>query len=135
MIKTIGITLKGSRSIYVILEGLPDDFRVVDAGYIELKDSKDQALVKAFQSQWMELIDTNDFHAIAIKARVSKGRFAGGALTFKMEGLIQLSDYPIQLIHDARMRSKLKDLDPSFGNIKAYQEDAAKVAYYLLLVQ
>lgn len=133
MIKTLGITLKARRAVYVILEGLPEDYKVIEAGYIELKDSKDQELVKLFYHKWMELIDTNDFNAIGIKARVAKGRFAGGALTFKMEGLIQMSDYPIQLIHDARIRSKLKDLDPPYGDIKVYQEDAAKVAYYLLL--
>ncbi|MBT8219612.1 MAG: DUF3010 family protein, partial [Bacteroidia bacterium] len=59
--------------------------------------------------------------------------FAGGALSFKMEGLIQLSDYEIQIIHGTRLRNKLKQHDPSFGNIHSYQQEAARVAYYLLL--
>jgi len=65
---------------------------------------------------------------------MSKGRFSGGALTFKMEGLIQLSDYEISIVHSASLRSKLKNHDPAFGKIHGYQEEAARMAYYMMLV-
>lgn len=133
MMKVLGIELKASRAIMIALEGTIEDFEVVHAGFIELKDSKDQALVKAFREQMMAFVNDHDFSAIGIKERVSKGRFAGGALTFKMEGLIQLSDYEITLVHSARLRSKLKDHDPVFGKIHSYQEEAARLAYYMML--
>jgi len=133
MMKTLGIELKANRAIYVALEGADDDFEVVAAGYLELKDSKDQSAIKKFHESWMNLLDNRDFTSVAIKERISKGRFAGGALTFKMEGLIQLSDYPIDIVNSARLRSKLKGLDPAFGKIHSYQEEAARLAYYLMI--
>ena len=76
-----------------------------------------------------------DCQHIGIKERISKGRFAGGALSFKMEGLIQLSDYEIQIVHGTKIRNKLKGLEPSFGSIHSYQEEAARVAYYLMITE
>jgi len=133
MIKTLGIELKAKRAIYVAIEGTEEDFKVIDSGYFELQDSKDQSAIKVFHEKWMNMLNEGDFHSIAIKERISKGRFAGGALTFKMEGLIQLSDYEIQIIHSAKLRSKLKNHDPAFGKIHSYQEEAARLAYYLIL--
>lgn len=133
MIKTLGIELKASRAIYVALEGADDDFEMVNSGFLELKDSKNQPAIKAFHEAWMTLLNQGDYHTIAIKERISKGRFAGGALTFKMEGLIQLSDYEIQILNGAKLRSKLKGHEPVFGKIHSYQEEAARLAYYLLL--
>ena len=131
--QTLGIELKANRAIYVALEGSDDDFQVVKKGFFELKDSKDQNAIKGFHESWMTLINEGDYHAIAIKERISKGRFAGGAITFKMEGLIQLSDYQIQIVHGTKLRNKLKGIDPTFGKIHSYQEEAARLAYYLLL--
>lgn len=132
--KTLGISLKANRAIYVAIEGSEDDFQVINKGFFELKNSKDQSAIKAFHESWMTLINGGDYNAIAIKERISKGRFAGGAITFKMEGLIQLSDYEIQIVHGTRLKSKLKDHDPSFGKIHSYQEEAARLAYYLLMI-
>ena len=132
--KTIGIELKSSRAIYVAIEGTGDDFEVIDSGYLELKNSKDQPAIKAFHESWMTLLNDGDYNSVAIKERISKGRFAGGALTFKMEGLIQLSDYEIQIIHGTKLRNKLKGHDPAFGKIHSYQEEAARLAYYLMLI-
>lgn len=133
MYKTCGIELKGNRTIIVALEGDAEDFSVLEAKYFELKNSKDQSEVKTFHENINEFLDDMDFHRIGIKERISKGRFAGGPLSFKMEGLIQLSDYEIQIIHGTKIRNKLKNMDPSFGNIHSYQEEAARIAYYLLL--
>ncbi len=133
MTKTLGIELKASRAVYVAIEGSSDEFKVIDLGYFELKDSKDQSAIKNFHESWMTMLNDGDFHTIAIKERISKGRFAGGAVTFKMEGLIQLSDYQIQLVHGTKLRNKLKGHDPAFGKIHSYQEEAARLAYYLML--
>ena len=133
MEKTLGIELKASRAIYVALEGSQEDFRIINSGFFEIKDSKDQKSEQDFYESFMSLLNDGDFHEIAIKERISKGRFAGGAITFKMEGLIQLSDYPIQIIHGTKLRNKLKDHDPHFGKIHSYQEESARLAYYLLL--
>lgn len=133
MKKVCGIEMKGNRAIIVALEGSDDDFKVIYANYFELKDSKNQDEVKSFHSKMMEFLEEMDFYVIGIKERISKGRFAGGALSFKMEGLIQLSDYQIHLVHGTKIRNVLKNHDPAFGDIHSYQEEAARIAYYLLL--
>jgi len=101
---------------------------------LKIKDSKDQNEVKAFKDAILELFAWQDFDLIGIKERISKGRFAGGAMSFKMEGLIQTADDKIQLVHGMSIKSKLKDVDIPFDGILKYQHEAYKVAVYLLKV-
>ena len=53
-------------------------------------------------------------------------------MTFKMEGLIQTTDYPVQIIHGNRIKAKTKDKIIPINEVKKYQEDALLTAFYLL---
>jgi len=120
--------------ISVILEGTTDDYKIISSPFdkYKLEDSKNQESVKKFKAAIHEFFDYEDFHAIGIKERIAKGRFAGGAMTFKMEGLIQTSDYPVQIIHGNRIKAKTKDKIIPINEVKKYQEDALLTALYLL---
>jgi len=132
--KVCGIELKGSEARMVALEGTIDDYRVVATTMdrVKIGDSKDQKSVQAFHQQVIEFFDAEDFTAIGIKERMTKGRFSGGALTFKMEALLQTSDYAIQIIHVATIKSKLKNIEYDEELVNKYQGEAFRVALYLL---
>ncbi len=134
MIKVCGIVLKSNEFISVCLEGTQDDYNVYPTTYqkVKLHDSKDQKVVKDFKNEILNFFDFEDFHHIGIKERISKGRFAGGPITFKMEGLIQSSDYPVYLVHTNKIKAKTKDKHIRMDEVKAYQHDALLLAYYLL---
>lgn len=136
MIKVCGIELKASEARFVVIEGDPDSYEIVGLqnDKMKLENSKDQQSVSDFREKVLDFINYHDFHAIGIKERMSKGRFAGGALSFKMEGLIQTSDYKIDIVHSASIKSKTKDLLIDFDQVKKYQQEALRLAVYLLNV-
>jgi len=135
MPKTCGIEIKGSSAIVVLLEGVADNFKVLPTEFkkINLEDSNNQADVKAFSAVINSFLKTHNFDSIGIKARGTKGKFAGGAVSFKIEGLLQNTDYPVSIIKGASMKAKLKDIAVEFTGVNNYQIEAMKVAYYLLL--
>lgn len=132
--KVCGIELKSNEARLVVLEGHLESYDVVqlDTNKIKLEDSKDQQLVQEFRTQMLDFLNWHDFDYIGIKERITKGRFAGGALSFKMEGLIQTSDHKVQLVHNMSMKSALKEVDYDPSLVKKYQEEALRVAMYLL---
>jgi len=132
--KVCGIELKSNEARIIALEGHAEDYDIlkIELEKLKLKDSKDQQEVKAFRDAILEFFAYHDFDVIGIKERITKGRFAGGALSFKMEGLIQTADDQIVLVHNMSMKSKLKDVDIPIDNIKKYQEEALRVAIYLM---
>ena len=134
MLRVCGIVLKSKEMISVVLEGTIEDYQIVSTSFDKYKliEPKDQEAVKKFKTDIHEFFDYEDFHAIGIKERIAKGRFAGGAITFKMEGLIQTSDYPVQIIHGNRIKAKTKDKIIPIAQVKKYQEDALLTAFYLL---
>ena len=140
MPKVCGIEIKGNAIIIVAAQGsnsdLTDlkDLQIIDTiKKIELKDSKSQAEVKAFYNSISAFFKDQQFDCIGIKERGTKGKFAGGAITFKMEGLIQILDYETTIFHSSTMRSKLKNKEIDFSQVNKYQEEALKVACCLLL--
>lgn len=132
--KVCGIELKSNEARLVVLEGHIESYDIVqlDTNKIKLQDSKDQRFVQEFRTQILEFLNWHDFDCVGIKERITKGRFAGGALSFKMEGLIQTSDYKVQLVHNMSMKSALKDVEYDPSMVKKYQEEALRVAIYLL---
>lgn len=136
MNKVCGIELKGNEARIIVLEGNLENYKVISTPFDKLKivDSKDQNMIKDFHAKILAFFDDEDFTAIGLKERMTKGRFSGGSMTFKMEALMQTSDYAVNLIHGATIKSKLKNVDYDPGLVKKYQEEAFRVALYLLVV-
>ena len=136
MAKVCGIEIKGSAAIIVVLEGTTTDFKVIPTKFkkLSLADSTNQADVKAFYQTINEFFKTHQFDKIGIKARGTKGKFAGGATTFKIEGLIQLAAVPsVILMHGATIKAKLKKETVVFDGVNSYQLEAMRLGYCLLL--
>ena len=137
MIKTCGIELKGNDAIIICLEGNVDEYQLVltKIKKINLKDTLSQEDIRAFSKQINEFLEDNDFDKVGIKARATKGRFAGGSVSFKMEALIQNSNAVVHLVSGATLRAKLKSRIESIdtSEINSYQEGALHVALYMMM--
>lgn len=57
---------------------------------IELKDDTSEADLRSFLASLGEFARDNEVETFAIKTRAKKGKMAGGAVSFKIETLIQL---------------------------------------------
>lgn len=71
---------------------------------------------------------------VVIKERMPKGKFAGGAIGFKLESAIQLiKNLNVELISPRTIKTVLSDnpLPIAFADtdLKVFQETAFKVAY------
>lgn len=134
--KVCGIELKSSEARFIILEGTTTDYQIVPLQIkkIKFETSKVQADVQQFHSDIVHFLEEHQPEIVGIKERMTKGRFSGSAVSFKMEALFQLTDHEIQLVHSMSIKSKLKDLDlEGISELKKFQEEAFRVALYLLI--
>jgi len=131
--RTCGIDLKGNEAIIVSLEGSAAQYHQIGGTVkkIKLKDPNDQNEVQFFFKSLSSYVREQRCDQIGIKERASKGKFAGGPTSFKMEGLIQLVDCPVAIIHARTIQAKLKSADIDIAGFNQYQLDALRIAYYL----
>lgn len=128
--KYCGIELKSNEARIVSIEVQESDYHFISSEIkrIKLKDSKLQEATIAFKEEFERFFEQNKFDKIGVKERMKRGKFAGGADSFKMEGIIQTLDYPIEILHSSSIKSKIKNKILKTNEINAYQEEALKVA-------
>jgi hypothetical protein len=128
--KILGIELKSSTIIAVLLE----DQQIQEfPNKIELKDSYDSDEIRQLFQKLNELFTKADIDQVIIKKRMEKGKFAGGAASFKLEGLIQLStDKPVSFIAGTQIKAFEKKADADLSQVKKYQEQAYLAALTLI---
>ncbi|TAI61849.1 DUF3010 domain-containing protein [Bradyrhizobium sp. Leo170] len=93
--KCCGVEITGSEVILVSVEKLADgSFKIIPSrsARIVLRDSSDQGSVRSFYGAISAFVKTHGVTDFAVRGRNTKGEFAGGAMTFKIEGLIQVVD-------------------------------------------
>ena len=125
--KVCGVELSSKNASLVVLEGDFDDFNVINSSQPKLSIANDESDedVKHFMAELKAFHEQHSIQAYVIRARKKTGRFAGGAVSFKLEGLFQLLDCPSQLLSAKDFNAIAKRhgnlLDPS---LKKYQENA-----------
>lgn len=131
--KYCGIELKSNEAIIVSIECANNDYDIIKnkTKKISLKDPKSQDSVMNFKNEFIDFFDKNNFTKIGIKERGRKGKFAGGADSFKMEGILQSLDYPVEIIHISTIKSKIKNKELKTDSLNNYQEVALKTALSL----
>jgi hypothetical protein len=122
-VKCCGVDIAGNGAALVTLErdaegkcGLVEEA----CTKIVLRDGTDQAAVRAFSDAIEAFARNHGIGLFAIRGRAEKGKFAGGANSFKIEGILQVaaSDVvivPPQTISAFVKRSKLED-HPELAN-------------------
>ena len=119
-----GIELKANNVILLVLE---------DGKYVDIKikkliieDDEKQEDIRKFCNEFLDFLEKNKIEKVFIKKRAKKGTFSGGAVTFKLEGLIQLNPLcSVDLISTQTIGSFEKKNQVEFPKeLKKYQEQA-----------
>ncbi len=124
-----GIELKANNVILVVLE---------DGKYIDIKikkliieDDEKQEDIRKFCNEFLDFLQKNEIEKVFIKKRAKKGAFSGGAVTFKLESLIQLNPFcSVELISAQSISTFEKKNQIEFPKeLKKYQEQAYLTAF------
>ena len=87
-----GVDIAGSDLFLAIVDGENGSYNFVPTkpSRISLENDEDQDLVRSFFETITTFIRVNNVGLVAIKKRATKGPYAGGSITFKIEGLLQI---------------------------------------------
>lgn len=121
----IGISLKGSQIVYILMDG--DKIIENKNSRIELEDDLNDVQIKSIFEQLTSIFVANNVTDVRIKKRAQKGNFAGGAVSFKLEGIIQLvnsltGNKNINFVNSRKLTSECPD------SIKKYELEAYQLA-------
>jgi hypothetical protein len=123
-----GVDIGGKDLILAIVEDVSGSYEYVPTKppKITLKDDEDQNLIRAFFETVSTFVRVNDIDLVAIKKRATKGKFAGGSVSFKIESILQLlPDCTVRLYAPTTIAAKNKTMKFELPDrINAYQEDA-----------
>jgi hypothetical protein len=123
-----GADIGGKDLILAIVENISGAFAYVPTKppKITLKDDEDQNLVKSFFETISSFVRGNNIDLISIRKRATKGKFAGGSVTFKIEGILQLlPDCTVRLYAPTTIAAKRKSMKLEIPDgIYTYQKDA-----------
>ena len=119
-----GIELKANNVILVVLK----DGKYLDTKIkkLILEDDEKQDDIRKFCNGFLDFLEKNKIEKIYVKKRAKKGTFTGGAVTFKIEGLIQLNPLcSVDLISSQSISTFEKKNQIEFPKeLKKYQEQA-----------
>lgn len=137
---TCGVEIKGSEVILCLLSKQDGLFQIADCRQVRhpLNHPNDSESVRKFQFMLKKLFEDYKVEKVIIRERPTKGKFAGGAVGFKIEACIQLIDtVKVELINNATIKDIIKDnpfpVPFKSSGLKAFQEGAFTVAYASLV--
>lgn len=122
--KICAVELKANNMILVVLD---------NGKYLELKSKKitldsdeKQENIRKFCNEFLHFLKEQEIEKLFIKKRAKKGTFAGGAVTFKIEGLIQLNPHcSVELVSSATVSAFSKKNSIQYPKtLNKYQEQA-----------
>jgi hypothetical protein len=119
-----GIELKANNVILVVLKN--NEYIDIKIKKIVLEDDEKQEDIRKFCNEFLDFLQKNEIEKAFIKKRAKKGAFSGGAVTFKLEGLIQLNPLcGVELISSQSISTFEKKNQIEFPKeLKKYQEQA-----------
>ncbi|WP_105215962.1 DUF3010 family protein [Pseudoalteromonas sp. T1lg22] len=137
---TCGVEIKGSEVLLCLLSKDNDVFDIRDVRQTRfvLSDADDTEQVQKFYRDFKKLMEDYGVDSIAIKGRPQKGKFAGGAVGFKMETALQLiPDLDVCVLNATIMKEQLKrnpvPIDFEETGLKKFQEQAFITAYVYIM--
>lgn len=134
--RVCGVEISGSEARIVLLEGNSEDFRHLSTELkrIELNDDESAVDLRSFRDVFQALIRDHQIDHVGIKKRNKKGEFAGGAVSFKIEGIVQLlEECDIRLLSPVTISSTIKKAKAAPPDtLHKYQHNAFEVALTLL---
>lgn len=134
--RVCGVELIGNEAVIAIMqlkEGLYD-VPVVRANKFNLVDAINTVPLKKFQFDFRQLMNDYKVDTVVIKQRALKGKYAGSALSFKIEGALQLmSDIDVHVISSSYIKEGVSNAQNTPTAIelglKRFQEQAMLTAF------
>ncbi|MFO8140430.1 MAG: DUF3010 family protein [Marinobacter sp.] len=139
-----GVELSGSDAVVCLLKLDRGQISLPECNVRKLSLSKNHTRedLKQFQAAFAELMAEHEVTSVAIKERMPKGKFAGGAISFKLEATIQLiadTELEVTLLPPALIKATLaaNPLPIPFTEtgLKVFQEAAFTAAYVGLMAK
>ena len=137
--KVCGVELKGNEAIICLVnksDGMIDlpDCRV---SKFDITEPSKTESIRDFQFKFKKLMQDYQIETVVIKERLMKGKFAGGAVGFKLEAAIQLiDDIEVEVLIAADQKASLKRAPEMVRvkeiGLKGYQQEAYEAAYAFL---
>jgi hypothetical protein len=134
-----GVDLTGSDAVICLLEQDRGEFNLPDCRVrkLTLKKGHTGDDLRQFQFEFAKLMSDYSVDTVVIRERMPKGKFAGGAISFKLEAAIQLTaDLEVIILTPSQIKSILSEnpLPVAFSDtgLKVFQEVAFKAAYAAL---
>jgi hypothetical protein len=131
-----GVELKGTEAVICILSYSDGLFTLPECRVRKVEFNKRNTTgdIKYFQTTFSKLMTDYSIDTVIIKERPLKGKFAGGALGFKMETAIQLIEHlNVETISGQVLKESIKrnPVTVAFAEtgLKIFQEQAFTVAY------
>ena len=131
-----GVELSGSDAVICLLHLDQGQFDMPDCRVrkLTLKKEHTREDLQQFQFAFTKLMGDYSVNKVAIRERMTKGKFAGGAISFKLEAAIQLiADIDVAVLSPTQIKSALSEkpipIPFSDTGLKVFQEAAFKVAY------
>ncbi len=137
--KVCGVELKGNDAVVCLMsldEGL---YTLLECRVkkISIDDASNQQQLQKFQFDFAKLMTDYQVDHIVIKERMTRGKFAGGAASFKLESAIQLiAEINVSLLSGATIKDILKESHTTMNfkdtGLKQFQEQAFTTAFAYL---
>ncbi|MEE1672572.1 DUF3010 family protein [Agarivorans aestuarii] len=134
--KVCGVEIKSNEVIVSLLTLEDGLFQIPDCRVrrLTLSDINSTQHLRDFQFAFAKLMSDYKVEKVAIKQRPMKGKFAGGAVGFKLEAAIELiSELNVELVAATKSKQVLKDnpmpVEFAATGLKAFQETSFTTAY------
>lgn len=134
--KICGVELTANDAVVCLLTLEQGQFTLPDCRVrkVSLPKEHSRADLQKFQATFAKLMQDYQIDKVAIKARLTKGKFAGGAVSFKLEAAIQLiADLDVVILSAADVKQVLADnpmpVEFAETGLKSFQQAAFTVAY------
>jgi len=134
--KICGVDLSANDAVVSIVQLEGQQFNIPECRVRKLSLPKGHSRedLQKFQFAFAQLMKDYKVDKVVIKERMPKGKFAGGAVSFKLESAIQLiADIDVDILSPTQIKAVLSDkpLPIAFSEtgLKVFQETAFTVAY------
>lgn len=138
--RVCGVELKGNDAIICLLSMSDGLFDLPESRVrkVSLENINSREHLKNFQFTFAKLMADYKIDKVIIRQRQMKGKFAGGAIGFKLEAAIQLAEnLDVELISPQEIKETIKQnaLPVLFKDtgLKVFQEAAFTAAYAYLV--
>jgi DUF3010 family protein len=137
--KVCGVELKANDAIISLMSLENGLYALLDcrAKKLSINDVGDGEQLKKFQFDFAKLMADYQIEHVVIRERMKKGKFAGGAVGFKLEAAIQLADdLSVSLMTPAKSKEIIKNSQVVMNfedtGLKQFQEQAFMTAFAYL---